>query len=803
MTVSFVNHQDAQAENVAGSKTIVSDISIDVLLDQAMQAHRAGYLQSAEALYRKILMTNPTHADANHYLGIILLEAHQIEASLHLFKTALDADPDQRLYWISYVDALIRANHIYDARLTLMQGLELGLHGAEVDALVESIVASQNSTQHKKSAQDMAKINLPLIFTNEEDALNDEAMLVNRKKRYVVPQKIEQAAKLLQAGQFVQALEKYKRLLKTYPKNPHVLTGLGTIALRQNKFTEGIQWLERCLAIDTDFVPALTTLALGYTSIAKYEDAVVLCNHAIALSDADEAAYTNRANALRQLGRIDEAIMDYRKVLQLTPHDADGYFNLGQLFYTLNRYQDALHYFQQAAQKKSGDVEIHRYIGLMLLKLQHYKDAMIAYDQAIAISTNDVDSVYGRGYAHFHLNHFENAEVDFRQVITLKPDMLYARLHLGLLLQKKGLFKEALECFNHVIKIDNAFVDAYNNRALLWVDMHETDQAALDYQIANQLEPDAVDVKWNWALLALQTGDFNLGWQLYEARWDGILKDYKRAFERPLWLGEQSISGKTLLIYPEQGLGDFIQFCRYVPLLKQMGAQLILQAPKPLLRLMACMQDECDVIEDGAAKLPNFDYRCPIMSLPLALKTSLETIPYSDAYLTVNAFITETWKKRLGLKNRPRVGLVWSGSTGHTKDRYRSISLELLAPLFSLPIEFHALQKEFRANDVEILKQHSQVITHEVLLTDFAETAALIAQMDLVISVDTSVAHLAAALGKPCWLLLPYSPDYRWMLDRKDSPWYASMTLFRQSVFDDWQSVIADVKQEMISNLSC
>jgi hypothetical protein len=263
-----------------------------------------------------------------------------------------------------------------------------------------------------------------------------------------------------------------------------------------------------------------------------------------------------------------------------------------------------------------------------------------------------------------------------------------------------------------------------------------------------------------------------------------------------LWLGHQTIVGKTLLIYAEQGLGDVIQFCRYATTVEALGAKVIVEVPAPLVPLISTLKGNFTIVEQGKP-LPAFDLQCPVMSLPLAFKTSVATIPAEVPYLYADSGKQKVWQERLGNKTRIRVGLVWSGTKDHKNDHNRSIPLKLMKPLMRLPIEFHVLQKDIRSEDAVVLSQLKKMYSHQAELHDFSDTAALVQEMDLVISVDTSVAHLAGALAKSVWILLPFMPDYRWMLDRADSPWYPTATLVRQPAIGDWTSVILEITKRL------
>ncbi len=304
---------------------------------------------------------------------------------------------------------------------------------------------------------------------------------------------------------------------------------------------------------------------------------------------------------------------------------------------------------------------------------------------------------------------------------------------------------------------------------------------------------DAADAYWNKAILLLLLGKFEEGWKLYEWRWEtAYFAPIRRDFAQPLWLGDTPIEGKTILIHFEQGLGDFIQCCRYVPMLEAMGAKVMLEVTTALASLVASVSPHCKVVIKGSP-LPPFDVHCPVMSLPYAMRTRLDAVPNQIPYLSADAEVMAQWQAMLGEKQQRRIGIAWSGSPTHGNDLQRSIPLAALAPVLQLPGEFHSLQKDLRAADQAAVAGFPSLHDHRYMLHDFTDTAALIAAMDVVITVDTSVAHLAGAMGKPVWLLLPYIPDYRWMLEREDSPWYPTMRIFRQPARGDWASVVSQV----------
>ncbi|HUO00499.1 MAG TPA: glycosyltransferase family 9 protein, partial [Bradyrhizobium sp.] len=298
------------------------------------------------------------------------------------------------------------------------------------------------------------------------------------------------------------------------------------------------------------------------------------------------------------------------------------------------------------------------------------------------------------------------------------------------------------------------------------------------------------------SLSSLVTGDFERGWTEYEWRHKApAARLTERSFRQPIWLGESDIAGKTILLHSEQGFGDTIQFSRYVPLVAALGARVLLEVEEPLCELMMGLAGPTRVIAKGDA-LPDFDLRCPLPSLPLAFNTRLETIPSDASYLRLPKQALDYWGAMLGTKHGVRVGLAWAGNTKHVRDGERSMRLHDLQPLIDNGATFVSLQKDVRAGDIETLKSYNMIQFGEEL-GDFSDTAALISQLDLVISVDTSVAHLAGALGKPVWILLTHAPDWRWLLSREDSPWYPTARLFRQRESREWGSVVARLREAL------
>ena len=457
------------------------------------------------------------------------------------------------------------------------------------------------------------------------------------------------------------------------------------------------------------------------------------------------------------------------------------------------QFQSGAQLLQQSLTQNPRQPEVAYNLGYALQQLGLLDQAVQAYGQAIALAPQDADALMARGHGLATLKKFAEAEADFAKTVKLRSQDADAWNNYGNVLLELERTLEALAAYDRALALRPGFVQALFNKGKALGALERYTDAAAAYGAALTINPNYEEAKWHLSWIYLVLGDFERGWRLFEARWTvPNLGNQRRYPHLPQWLGQASIAGKSLLLYAEQGLGDTLQFCRYVPLLQAMGAKVSLAVQKPLVSFLKDQWPDVLVAESFAA-VSEFDLATPLMSLPLALGTRLATIPAEVPYLCVDE-PAQTAHERL------HVGLVWSGSTGHKNDKNRSMAVETLAPLFQLPVNWVCLQPDLRESDLRWLAEHSEVTLDRPALNDFAETARIIAGLDLVVTVDTAVAHLAGALGKPVWILLPTGADYRWLLDRNDSPWYPTASLFRQEYREDWRSVVSAIRLLLISD---
>ena len=448
-----------------------------------------------------------------------------------------------------------------------------------------------------------------------------------------------------------------------------------------------------------------------------------------------------------------------------------------------------------------GHAAAHNLLGALRFERGDPAEALEHFAQALKAEPGNADFLHNRGTALQALGRHEEAAASFEAVLARSPGDAESLNDLGISLRALGREQEALDCFERALALRADFTLALSNRGNALMALGEPEAALASHRKALALGASNADVRFNLALAELAVGDWQNGWRDYA--WRHGAKQFAGRYRtpaQPLWQGGTEISGCTILLHAEQGFGDTIMFARYVPLVAARAARVVLEVQPRLKRLLEKMEGASQVFASGEP-LPPFDLHCPLPGLPLAFSTTPETVPACAPYLSVSADTLEKWRQLLAPHERPRVGIAWSGSAAYGKDRTRSMKLDELRPVLEYPgARFVSLQKEVSPEDSARLDALGIVQTGREQ-EDFSDAAGLIEQLDLVISVDTSVAHLAGALGKPVWLLLSSSPDWRWMRERTDTPWYPATRLFRQRRRDEgWGEIVGRLARELVAN---
>jgi tetratricopeptide (TPR) repeat protein len=583
-----------------------------------------------------------------------------------------------------------------------------------------------------------------------------------------VHDKFRQGVALHQQGRFAEAEQIYRDVLQHDPKSFEAMHLLGILALQTRKPQQAVELIEKAIALNPAVPTAHCNLGSALTALQRHAEALASFDKAIALKADLADAYGNRAAALNALNRFEQALASCDKALALKPDYPEAHNNRAHALNALKRHEEAVASCDQAIALRPNYPEAYNNRGNALNALARHTAAVASYDKAIAFAPKYAEAYNNRGNGFYHLGRAEEAVASYELAIAIRPD----------------------------------YAEAYNNRGNALTSMQRCTPALASYDRALALKPDYAEACFNKSVLLLLMGRFAEGWRLYEWRKKKSNPIAANDYPQPLWLGETDIAGKTILLTAEQGLGDTIQFCRYAPLVAQRGARVILEVPPQLTRLAASLSGVAQIVETGRA-LPAFDLHCPLLSLPLAFKTELATIPAATPYLKAGQDQSKAWHDWLGAKSRLRVGLVWSGGVRPNQpvsvNQRRNIPLAKFAALNNPRVVFYSLQKG-QPGEAELAELKGSpwngpdILDFTGAIGDFSDTAAFIDNLDLVITVDTAAAHLAGALGKPVWILNRFDTDWRWLLDRTDSPWYPTARLFRQEKPGDWESVVQRVK---------
>jgi len=498
--------------------------------------------------------------------------------------------------------------------------------------------------------------------------------------------------------------------------------------------------------------------------------------------------------SLRHEKRHEEALMRLEEAISIDPKFYPVLVEKGIVLFELARYEESIECFDLLL-KYISNSQVRE------LRNNSLKHALINYDRILAESRSNAEVLVKRGdilqRLHRHDDAVQNYNLALEIYVGNVVDALNRRGHSLLDLNRP---EDALESYNRALELapgGESYAALLFNRANVLRQLARMDEALESYGQALAYKPDLAEAKMEQSHCRLAMGDFKRGFQEYESRWENAqLEPIKLRSSEPLWLGQESLAGKTILLWAEQGFGDTIQFLRYVPLVAQTAGLTILRVPPPLLSLAKTLDCPVSIIT-FADPLPPHNFNCPLMSLPLAFGTTLESIPSDVPYLSPKADQVENWRKQLGPRTRLRIGLVWAGRRREPVNRTRDMGLEVFDPLTGLDVEIISLQKEIPDQDRSVLESMPKITCLGEKLSDFADTAALIENLDMVIGVDSVVAHLAGAQGKPVWIMLRHSGEWRWLLERSDSPWYPTARLFRQKAPGDWAGVVSDITQQL------
>jgi len=610
--------------------------------------------------------------------------------------------------------------------------------------------------------------------------------------------RLRAAVSLHQAGRFAEAEAIYEELLDSFPDHAGTVHMYGVLAYQTNRVDLAIEFISRAIRLNPSHAACYCNLGNAYKSGLRLQEAIASYRQALAINPELIDAHLNLGAVLCEVGEFDDALTSFQQVIRIAPMHADAHFNVGQLLENRHEPVEAIESYRRAVEARPDHSQAHYNLATLLRQQGRTAEAIENYRQALESQPDHADALNNLGNLYTDDGRLSEAIACFRRSLNARPTFAAAYNNLANALTEADQLEEAVAHYRLALKHRPDYVDAYTNLGRSLVLQGRGEEALSYYREAARLQPDCTEALWGEAHILLQSGDFAAGWRLYESRWKlpVTLLSTPPDPSIPAWLGDVPVKGKTILLRHEQGYGDTLQMLRFVPVLTALGATVVVEVPRPLASVTGTVPGVAEVVTAGAGG-PPVDLQCHVMSLPLALSIRLGDIPAEVPYLAAPPSAVGFWQERLGTANRPRIGLTWAGAKKHKNDRRRSLELEALRPLLALDADFYSLQVDYRPGDTELMGAIKRIRDCSADLTDFGRTAGLIANLDLVVSVDTAVAHLAGALGAPVWVLLPVAADFRWLHNRRDSPWYPTMRLFRQSATGDWEAVVRSVLAEL------
>lgn len=606
-----------------------------------------------------------------------------------------------------------------------------------------------------------------------------------------VKQQLAEAVALFRQGRAADAEAGFRAVIKRDPRNFDALHYAGVVCAERGGAAEGVTLIRRAIAINPRSAEAQANLGSALSMLGRYEEALISLDRAMAINPKAASALHNRGFVLMKLKRLKEAVAAFDRAIELKPDFAEAHNDRGNALMDQYNLEEALAAYESARRLRPNSSGFLVNIALVLCELQRFGEALTKAELALDISPNHPGAMITRTQALLGLGRAAEGLANIDNALKIDPNMVQAHLWRSSALNLLARPEAALSAVEKALCLAPEDPGVNNFYGFALGNLNCVEQALAAYDKALTLKSNDKETLWNRALALLVLGRFDEGWLAYEYRNLRHKTLAARKYPKPLWWGKELLENQHLYVYWEQGLGDTLHFARYALLAVAAGARVTLSVQDPLLRLFKDFAPGVTVV--GQNDEPDeFDLHCPLLTMPRAFGTRLETIPaFEHGYLSAPAEDVARWDERLP-KGRRRIGLVWSGSKTHANDANRSLALAKLLSLFTPDHVWVSLQKELREADRAAFEA-SGLLDISAELGDFADTAALISALDLVVAVDTSVAHLAGALGKPTWVMVPFSPDFRWLLDREDTPWYPKMRLFRQSRAGDWDGVVARI----------
>ena len=563
-------------------------------------------------------------------------------------------------------------------------------------------------------------------------------------------------------------------------------------AMQNGNFSGAETILKRVIQAHPTNLAALNILGLASASQSKHQEAIEIFKKAVRINNKDPSLHYNLAKALLESGQHIDALQHHKKTTELATKNPNAWLNYGKSLSNLGKHQEAIEKYDRALSIESGFAEAFLNKGASLKELKKYREALDCAEKALSLNSSLAEAWSNRGVALKELRRYQEAIESYEKAISIKPDFYETWSNRGLVLKELGRYQEAIESYEKAISIKPDFYEAWLNHGSALSEIKNYDQAVKSYNHTINIKPDFYNAHCNKAFIQLLTGDFENGWVNYEHRW-GITKAEPYRHSNIARLKDvQEVKDKKILVWGEQGHGDTIQFVRYVQMIQDKGAKVTLEVQPSLKKLLSDSITNCEVICPGESS-QKYDYEIPLMSLGLLFKTNLSSIPSKTRYLRASEAKLEFWSQNLKLKDgQLNIGIACSGFIGEKHFDNRLIDIEKFQP-FSDSANIFLIQKDLRSSDAKYLESQKSIRYLGNEIHSFEDTAAIIELMDSIVTIDTSIAHLAGALNKKTYLILAWNPDWRWLQDRSDSPWYPSVNLIRQKSINNWDGCLESI----------
>jgi Flp pilus assembly protein TadD len=617
-------------------------------------------------------------------------------------------------------------------------------------------------------------------------------------------------------GNRAAAVASFQKALELFPGYAEAHNDLGILLATGGELDQAVAHFREASRLAPQFADPCNNLGVVLGMQGKHAEAEVAFQQAVHLRPANAAAHNNLGNTYLERHLAEAAAASYRQALQINPNYAEAHRGLGMALMRQGRLHEAVMSFQQALRLRPNYAEAHNDFGLALTELGHLEDAVANYQQAARLRPNSAAVLTNLGTALRKQGKLADAVASYQEALRCQPNYTDAYNSLGNTLLQMGKCDEAIAHYRQALALRPDHAEVHNNLGTAYVEQGKRAEAVTCLQQAVRLKPDYAEAHRNLALLWLLLGNFEQGWPEFEWRWQ--CRDFpKRSFAQPRWDGSP-LQGRTVLLHAEQGFGDTLQFIRYAPRVKERGGAVVVECQPELVSLLSTCPGIDQVVAAGSL-LPPFAAHAPLLSLPGVFRTSLATIPAKVPYLWADAQLVERWRPEVSavpplptpspsggegkVRGSFKIGITWQGRPSHPGDRHRSVPLAQFTPLARLDgVRLVSLQvgpaaAQAAGSDLGVIDLGSRFSP-----ASFADAAAVMMSLDLVVTVDSAVAHLAGALGVPVWVAVPFAPDFRWLLERDDSPWYPSMRLFRRKDPSNWEEVFARIAAEVRTRLT-